>query len=319
MGRATVNSGCGQPVETVCVQASIVPFEGPQGITLIAPLTNIDDIARKLILSCRHQPRSLHGMTTRKGAPKTRATGNRTVAILGMHRSGTSALAGSLEQAGLYLGATCHKSSDNFRGNRESTAIMILHNDLLARSGGSWDKPVRKLTWEPVHRALLSTIIETYSDQPLWGFKDPRTLFTTNMWRKQLPALEMVGIFRHPYLVADSLIRRDGMSEEQALELWFIYNKNLQWLALNQGPLPIVEFSTDAEGFNFQLNQLIRILKLESRQVDFFDEKLRKQTIPELKQSKIANRCLNLYSALQALSLLHKNNRSDGHCIRPAA
>ena len=49
---------------------------------------------------------------------------NRTIAILGMHRSGTSALTGSLEQAGLYIGDTNHHADDNIRGNRDNDAAQ---------------------------------------------------------------------------------------------------------------------------------------------------------------------------------------------------
>lgn len=43
-----------------------------------------------------------------------------TVLILGMHRSGTSCLAGSLQEAGLYLGEVNTAAPHNAKGNRES-------------------------------------------------------------------------------------------------------------------------------------------------------------------------------------------------------
>ena len=74
--------------------------------------------------------------------------------------------------------------------------IMTLHNDLLERHNGAWDKPVRNMQWDPVHRALQTAIIRAFKDIPLWGFKDPRTLLTTDMWLKAIPELELVGIYR---------------------------------------------------------------------------------------------------------------------------
>lgn len=216
-----------------------------------------------------------------------------------MHRSGTSALTGSLEQAGLYIGHTNQHANDNIRGNRESIEILTLHNDLLERNGGSWDKPVRNPKWDPVHRALQTTIIKTFEDRPLWGFKDPRTLLTTDMWMKAIPALELVGIFRHPFLVAQSLISRNDMSAEQALDLWYFYNNNLKWLAENKTQFPLIEFSTDATEFNHQLQNLIEILKLKNTGVDFFEHKLRRQSIPDFNAEPLAQRCLNLYESLK--------------------
>jgi len=228
---------------------------------------------------------------------------NRTIAILGMHRSGTSALTGSLEQAGLYIGETNHHADDNLRGNRESVEIMTLHNDLLERHNGAWDKPVRNMQWDPIHRALQAAIISTFKDKPLWGFKDPRTLLTTDMWLKAIPTLELVGIFRHPFLVADSLMRRNNKTADEALDLWFTYNMNLQWLAHNKPLFPIVEFTTDPADFNKQLTDLITVLELDNKSVDFFDANLRRQNIPDLTphiaNTQIANRCFKLYESLK--------------------
>jgi len=226
---------------------------------------------------------------------------NRTIAVLGMHRSGTSALMGSLEQAGLHIGTTNQRADDNIRGNRESVEIMTLHNDLLERNGGAWDKPIRNMQWDPIHRALQTTIINTFRDQPLWGFKDPRTLLATDMWIKTIPHLELVGIYRHPFLVAQSLMTRNNKTEEQALDLWFAYIINLQWLAQNKPVFPIVEFSTDPEDFKNQLAWLISVLELDDAPGDFFDARLRTQTIPTFADTIISRRCLKLYESLTQL------------------
>lgn len=225
---------------------------------------------------------------------------NRIIAILGMHRSGTSALMGSLEQAGLHIGDTNEHAQDNLRGNRESLEIMALHDDLLARHGGSWDKPVRNMRWDPVHRALQTSIIKQFKNEPVWGFKDPRTLLVTDMWLKAIPTLELVGIYRHPFLVADSLMRRNAMEAEQALDLWYRYNINLQWLIKNKAPFPVLEFSSDSEDFMSQLHKLIDQLKLNSTSVDFFDKNLRRQSIPDLPHTSMTQRCLALYDALSS-------------------
>lgn len=229
---------------------------------------------------------------------------NRTIAVLGMHRSGTSALMGSLEQAGLFIGDTNHSADDNAKGNRESIAIMTLHDDLLARNGGSWDNPpVRNLRWNPVHRALLSSIIQNYESREIWGFKDPRTLFACDVWLKTIPTLEFAGIFRHPFLVANSLVHRNNMTPEEALGLWFTYNSKLIWLARNKEPFPIVEFSINPDEFNHQLQLLVARLELPSPSLTFFDETLRQQSIPDLPSSAIANRSMKLYELLQEFKL----------------
>ena len=76
-----------------------------------------------------------------QGSPARPAAGAagqrpRTVVVLGMHRSGTSLLAGTLQEAGLELGEVVHSAPHNRKGNRESISIRTLHEDLLERSGG---------------------------------------------------------------------------------------------------------------------------------------------------------------------------------------
>ena len=62
------------------------------------------------------------------------------VLVLGMHRSGTSCLAGSLQQAGLELGDVFTSNPFNKKGNREHRDVMTsLNLDFSVL-----DRPVRK-------------------------------------------------------------------------------------------------------------------------------------------------------------------------------
>ena len=60
----------------------------------------------------------------------------RLIAVLGMHRSGTSYLAGSLQEAGLILG-DCHTwNKHNEKGNRENQKFVDLHDAILEANVG---------------------------------------------------------------------------------------------------------------------------------------------------------------------------------------
>ena len=59
------------------------------------------------------------------------------IGVLGMHRSGTSCLTGTLEEAGVFLGEVVVQAKFNARGNRENRRIMDLHNAVLAAKGSS--------------------------------------------------------------------------------------------------------------------------------------------------------------------------------------
>ena len=144
-------------------------------------------------------------MTNEPGAsprfPQPEAhVGQRVVAILGMHRSGTSLLAGTLQECGLELGDVNTQAPANDKGNRESWLLIALHEDVLRKAGGFWHRPpTQPVTWTRLHRTVRSLFIEEFLGVPLWGFKDPRLLYVLEGWLEALPALEAVAIFRHGF------------------------------------------------------------------------------------------------------------------------
>lgn len=221
--------------------------------------------------------------------------------MLGMHRSGTSAITGSLEQAGLYLGNVTKGSPDNKKGSRESELIMALHEDILQRDGGSWNNPATPNHWQKIHRAMRDCIIEKNLNKDIWGFKDPRTLLVLNGWLKALPHAELVGIFRHPFFVAESLNRRNGIAHEDGLNLWVTYNRILLWYHNHHDSFPLVEFSNEKNLFQSQLEQLIVKMKLQKNRLTFFDGSLRQSLLPDIHCESSANLAVNLYGKLQSL------------------
>lgn len=209
-----------------------------------------------------------------KSLPST-SRERRVLTILGMHRSGTSCLAGTLEEAGLYLGEVITEAPHNVKGNRENRSIMDLHEELLVYNGGSWDKPPARLAWSSEHRERRDEIIRSYGGAEFWGFKCPRTLVTLEFWREALPDLSFVGTFRHPLLVAESLSRRNGGETRTWLDLWRAYNDRL--VALHESrPFPIVRFDTDAETYRRSLGVVIERLGLSgTASLTFFEPVLR--------------------------------------------
>ena len=133
----------------------------------------------------------------------------KTIAILGMHRSGTSCLTGCLQEAGLHLGQVIEKAPYNAKGNRENKAIMDLNEQLLQHNAGSWDNPPENFKWGEEHTVKRDEIIKSYGSESVWGFKDPRTLFTLPIWRDGLEHITHIGVFRHPMRVAQSLQHRN--------------------------------------------------------------------------------------------------------------
>jgi hypothetical protein len=204
----------------------------------------------------------------------------RVIAILGMHRAGTSSLAGSLEAAGLFLGDVHGRGQWNQKGNRESRFLMKLHEDVLKANGGNWHRPPATVTWLPEHKARRDRYIRRRLGRPLWGFKDPRTLLVIDGWLEAIPDLEMVATVRHPLAVARSLQRRSGREPiEPWLDLWLAYSRRLLDLH-GRHHFPIIDFDLPAEAYQARLVTLIEELGLQVPDVDdaFFEASLRHAT-----------------------------------------
>ena len=207
------------------------------------------------------------------------------VIVLGMHRSGTSLLTGSLEAAGLNLGDVNHAAPFNRKGNKENESIRSFHDELLAKNDASWDRPPkRQIRWERPDEERARSLVEPYvrSARP-WGFKDPRTIWMVEGWLRLLPSARIIGVFRHPSLVARSLATRTGdlaIGTREGLQLWCAYNAELLRLH-RKYRFPLVHFSSEGalrEDFIAPLSSFARSIGLSGRPDRFFDGGLVHQT-----------------------------------------
>jgi hypothetical protein len=160
---------------------------------------------------------------------------SRAILVLGMHRSGTSALARGLQMLGVYLGNNFLSTRpDNPTGYWEDKNICELNERLLAALGLQWQDVamIEDTRWhEPEVEALLDEAVEYLKSQfvshPLWAFKDPRTIRLLPFWHSALRRLEVeeryLVVIRNPRSVALSLLERNGMDEITAHYLWLVY------------------------------------------------------------------------------------------------
>ena len=217
-----------------------------------------------------------------------RPQGPACVIILGMHRSGTSLLAGCLEAAGLNLGEVNNAAAHNRMGNKENASIRSLNNVLLEDSGAGWRRPPSgQIPWRPADEKRGEAIVGPYlrAARP-WGFKDPRTVWTIEGWLRLLPDAYMIGVFRHPARVARSLaarsVARRPLGPEEALSLWCAYNSELLRLQ-RKYRFPLLHFgAVDAFGEEFAapLTFFARCIGLHGPLDRFFDARLVHQTLP---------------------------------------
>jgi hypothetical protein len=157
---------------------------------------------------------------------------DRLVLVLGMHRSGTSALTRVLNLRGAALpDALLPANQANVAGYWEPAAVVTWHDEFLAAAGSTWDDPT-ELPAEafdtPAAERFVSQVSELLrrdlAAAPLVVMKDPRACRLVPLWRRAAVRAgretSMVLIVRHPIEVAASLQRRDDMPLSQAWLLW---------------------------------------------------------------------------------------------------
>jgi hypothetical protein len=163
------------------------------------------------------------------------------VLVLGMHRSGTSALTRVLNLLGLDAGreVLIGASESNPTGHWEVEQLTSFNDRLLDEVGGRWSAP--PLLEPDALEALAGGAwgaeagelhAEAFGGTASWVWKDPRLCLLLPFWRTVLrhgdgpPAHEVVAL-RDPHEIARSLAARDGMAVGFGLALWERYSRSL--------------------------------------------------------------------------------------------
>lgn len=148
--------------------------------------------------------------------------------VLGMHRSGTSCLAGVLAASGVSFGDTIRGNRHNRRGYFEQRGIVEMNEAALVSAGGSWGNPPVKTEVHPAWRLEIRKKGQSLMEAGVRGVKDPRILLLLDDWMAALDEpIAILATFRHPLAVAASLARRNSMPLDASLKLWSAYNSRL--------------------------------------------------------------------------------------------
>ena len=163
------------------------------------------------------------------------------ILVLGMQRSGTSALARIVNFLGAAMPRHLVPANDwNPRGYWESAPLTALHDEMLAELDSSWDDwRAPSARWKEGEIAnrfankIRLAVDEEYANAQLFVLKDPRMCRTLPYW---MSILEKSGIrsapllvVRNPLEVADSLRERDGIPFEKAMLLWLRHNLDAEY------------------------------------------------------------------------------------------
>jgi hypothetical protein len=227
----------------------------------------------------------------------------RPILVLGMHRSGTSCLAGSLQAAGLTLGEVNTDAPHNALGNRENLAVMDLNDKVLDANGGDWRHPPRRVVWPDSLIAEGKHLASSMAQGTPWGFKDPRTVLTLDGWLECLGDIQLAASFRHPLAVAQSLNRRDPeLSIAEGLDIWRAYNERLLAVA-ERRLLRVISYDRRGDEYLESVVRLARALGLPDPDAAgrFYDIGLRHQ---EAANATVHSPQLaSIYGRLQDLAL----------------
>lgn len=155
--------------------------------------------------------------------------------VLGMHRSGTSALTGVLQRLGFAAGKSLIPANEfNSRGYFEDVRIITRNELLLSQLGRSWDdERLLPLNWlasaeaEAASKDLVDLLQEEFElGQPM-VFKDPRACrllpLMQVVWQSMDWVPRYIFALRSPHAVVQSLAYRGGMTAQQAALLYLAY------------------------------------------------------------------------------------------------
>lgn len=143
---------------------------------------------------------------------------------------------------------------ENPRGFYEDYRFRRINDGILHRNGyevESWivPPPISRDSVILLARRLF-LLFRCEQRSAAWGWKDPRTCLTFDLWASALRRLRrlnethVVLVIRDPRAVSASLQRRNGLSLGRGLELWHEYNRRaLASLDTSGVPVTVVDFA----------------------------------------------------------------------------
>lgn len=152
-----------------------------------------------------------------------------------MHRSGTSAMAGSLHKVGVSFGRSIMPPSyDNPLGFYENYKLQELNDEILQCLDRSWDdtRPMPE-NWRshaslaPLYQKASTILKNEFSSKNCFGIKDPRVSLTLPFWEQVLAShnIQIIHLImiRSVDEIAASLQKRNFLSLEKAHTLSWYY------------------------------------------------------------------------------------------------
>lgn len=174
--------------------------------------------------------------------------------VLGMHRGGTSLVSSILISLGVDMGDSFPATNrHNPWGYWEDTDFMRLNSRILRVAGGKWDRPPLHKRILQVGRGHYANAIKELVEQKTvgstgkgkrWGWKDPRTCLTIQLYDEVLPAPFYIVVKRPRGEIIHSLtVRHRGSRPKKWQQLTDEYLTRLDdFLANTSRPIHYINF-----------------------------------------------------------------------------
>jgi hypothetical protein len=206
------------------------------------------------------------------------------VVIVGMHRSGTSALAGLLHHNGIVMGEEENfrpkpKKNQNEKGYYENFRFRSLNDELLGYNNykaKSFDPYVPDFKFPEELKHEGQNLLHEYSIRyKNWGWKDPRTSLTLKFWLDLYPNVKVVISRRDYEKIAQSMwARKNSGSVKKYIDLCTAYYGSIHTAAYKTDWCN-VSFDNLCTNPEFEANKLARFLDHPITDLSFIEDKLR--------------------------------------------
>lgn len=196
------------------------------------------------------------------------------ILILGMHRSGTSAVTRLMNMLGAGLPKTMLGQNDgNESGHWESKAIIDQHDEMLSELESGWQdwriidpKVISGKTRTQIIQDMANMAKAEHAGQEVSVIKEPRMCrfapFYYEALEKNKAEVFTIVAMRNPLDVAASLTKRDGLSNDHGLLMWLTHMLEAEaasrgrprvfceYEALLKSPLPEIKRIAEAIPFD---------------------------------------------------------------------
>lgn len=163
-----------------------------------------------------------------------RASSTSPLFVLGMHRSGTSAVSGLVNSMGIPPARWCAESRSNDvnpKGFFEPRPLVWENERILNWLDSSWRFPPSQpnaVDWSVAvkdHGRRSSRVFQRCArTRSQWFWKDPRLCILQPYWELLgITPSDTIVVTRNPADVSRSLFIRNGMDEVESLDLWLTY------------------------------------------------------------------------------------------------